>query len=87
MRIPIKIAQQISKDYNQTHVIIFTFDGEKQHIVTYGKNIEQCDQAASLGNKIKEFLGWEKFNDEPSRVTKLKKENKRLKEIIDRYKK
>jgi hypothetical protein len=49
--------------------------------VTYGKTLEDCDQAAQGGNKIKKTLGWpeELCSAEPSRVKKLKKEIEELK--------
>jgi len=74
-RIPIKAAKDIAQEYNLKQVILCAWDGELTHIVTYGKTLEDCDQAAQGGNKIKKFLGWseELCEAEPSRVKKLKK--------------
>ena len=82
-RIPIKSAKQVAKDHNLKQVILFGWDGEKTHVVTYGETIEDCDMAAQGGNEMKENWGWsEDYMSEPSRVTKLKKEIKILKERI-----
>lgn len=76
--IPIKEAKNLAKEYDLTHVIIYCFDQNNniQHVVTYGKSLDQCDQAAKLGNMMKEGLGFPKSlcKDEPSRVEKLKSE-------------
>ena len=85
--IPIKEAKNLAKEYHLTHVIIYGFDQNNnvQHVVTYGKSLDQCDQAAKLGNMMKEGLGFPKSlcKDEPSRITKLKTRIKELeKEIL-----
>jgi uncharacterized protein YuzE len=76
-----KQAKDIAQEYNLKQVILCAWDGERTHIVTYGKTLEDCDQAAQGGNKIKKFLGWseELCEAEPSRVKKLKKEIEQLK--------
>jgi hypothetical protein len=55
-------------------VIIVAWDGERTHVVTYGKSVEDCDQAALGGDKIKKALGWPEalMNALPSRVRVLK---------------
>ena len=71
-RIPIKIATQISKEYGQTQVIIVTWDkaNNRQHVVTYGKSMEDCKQAARGGNFVKKARGWpdEECNAVPARA-------------------
>jgi len=59
-RIPITEAKRISKLYGQNQVIIVTWDktNNRQHVVTYGKSIVDCAQAASGGNFVKKALGW-----------------------------
>lgn len=59
-RIPISILKDVSKKYGQTHVVMMTFDRSSglTHIVTYGKSVKDCEQAAEGGNFIKKVLGW-----------------------------
>jgi hypothetical protein len=72
-RIPIKAAKDVANIYKCRQVILMAWDGERTHCVTYGKTVEDCDQAARGGNRIKVALGWpESLMDEPSRVKKLK---------------
>lgn len=70
-KIPVKIAKQVALDTDSRQVILLTWDGKTTHVVTYGKTIDDCSQAADGGNMIKELLGWPKCNDQPSRVKKL----------------
>lgn len=83
-RLPIRIAKDIAKEFGQTHVIILTHDEKEglDHVVTYGKTVEQCDQAAEFGNRLKQQMGWPQnlCQSEPSRVAKLKQ---RIKELED----
>ncbi len=79
MRIPIKIAKEFAEDYNLSHVIIFTHGDKEDNIVTYGKTVENCSQAADFGNKLKKTLGWPPSSfAEPSRVRKLQERIKEL---------
>lgn len=72
-RLPIKIAKTIAHAYGQRQVIIITWDGQKEHCVTYGQSEEDCASAAAGGNRIKSALGWpESLQAEPRRVQKLK---------------
>jgi hypothetical protein len=72
MRIPIRDAKIIADANGCTQVIIAAWDGKNTHIVTYGKTVEDCAQAAAGGNLIKKTLGWPKdLNAEPKRVQKL----------------
>lgn len=60
-RIPISAAKRIADEYGQSHVVIVTFDkdaGGTAHVVTYGRTVEECAQAALGGNFVKKALGW-----------------------------
>lgn len=86
-RIPVKALRAFSKEQGLTHAILFACDGERQHIVTYGKNVEQCSQAADFGNKMKRVMKWpESLQQEPSKVKKLQQEIASLKEQLDKKK-
>lgn len=79
MRIPIKALKDLSKKYNLSHVILYAYGDNTQHVVTFGKTTEQAGQAADFGNKIKTNLGWaENTLKQPSRVRKLQEEIKKL---------
>lgn len=72
-KIPIAAAKTVANEYACRQVILMAWDGEHTHCVTYGKTVEDCDQAAQGGNRIKAALGWpESLMAEPSRVKKLK---------------
>jgi NAD(P)-dependent dehydrogenase (short-subunit alcohol dehydrogenase family) len=72
MTIPIEAAKKFAEEQGCTQVIIAAWDGERTHIVTYGKTVEDCAQAAEGGNKIKEALQWPKdLRAEPARVQAL----------------
>lgn len=72
-KIPITAAKTVANEYACRQVILMAWDGERTHCVTYGKTVEDCDQAAQGGNRIKAALGWpESLMAEPSRVKKLK---------------
>jgi len=71
--ISIYAAQKFAKEQGLRYVVVYAYDGERSHIVTYGESTEDCAQAAEGGNKIKDLLGWPKsLHAEPSRVRKLK---------------
>lgn len=74
-RIPIAAAKRIAKDHDCRQVILCAWDGELVHVVTYGRSIEDCDQAAQGGDLVKAALGWPESlqGDLPSRVAKWKK--------------
>jgi hypothetical protein len=60
-RIPITAAKQIADTYGYTQVIIHAYDGEQsgvQCVATYGKTVDDCNNAANGGNHIKKLLGW-----------------------------
>lgn len=82
-RIPISIAKAVAVNTGCQQVIILAWDGELTHVVTYGKTVEDCAQAAESGNRIKTFMGWpENTMSQPSRVKKLEVENKLLREQL-----
>lgn len=60
MKIPISAAKEISKNFDWPEVVIFAYDPATgmQHVTTYGKTIEQCEDAAKAGNYLKKALGW-----------------------------
>ena len=84
-RIPIKAAKDISRRFSCPQVIILAWDGRMTHVVTYGKSIEDCDQAAQGGNQVKKAIGWPELlcNAEPSRVSKLKARVKELEKELE----
>ena len=77
-RVPIKAAKEIAEKYGLTQVILTAWDGQLMHVVTYGTTLEQCEQAAIGGNKIKRWLGFPKemCDDVPTRIKKKKKKEK-----------
>jgi hypothetical protein len=73
-RIPISTAKRVAKDHDLQQIILVAWDGTLMHVVTYGKSVKDCDQAAQGGNRVKAALGWPEIlqSAEPSRVTKLR---------------
>lgn len=71
-RMPIKAAKDVADLYGQDQVILLSFDKETglTHVVTYGRTIADCEQAAMGGNRIKEFLRFDasKCQDRPRRL-------------------
>jgi hypothetical protein len=63
--IPIAAAKRIAGDYGWPEVVIFGYDpvSGDQHVTTYGKNLEQCKDAARAGNHLKRHLGWPEEQD------------------------
>lgn len=70
-RIAISVAKQIAESNRCRQVIVLAWDGELTHIVTYGKSVDDCAQAAAGGNALKEKWGWPELNDQPSRVKRI----------------
>lgn len=59
-RIPIKAAREIANNYGQDQVLILAWnrtDG-RTHVVTYGRTVDDCEQAAQGGNRMKKVMGW-----------------------------
>lgn len=84
-RIPIKAARVVGLEYDRKQVILLAFDGELTHIVTWGKTIDDCSQAADGGNLLKEKWGWPECNDQPSRVRKLQERVRELEAQLKRH--
>lgn len=72
--IPFGTARKYAEDNRLRQVVIMGWDGKRTHVLTYGRTVEESDQAAHGGNLVKHALGWPDSlcNDEPSRVTKLR---------------
>lgn len=70
-RLPIQDAKEIAHKRRLRQVILIAWDGERAHCVTYGKSLEDCDQAAQGGEKLKKALGWPNWEAQPSRVKRL----------------
>jgi len=74
-RIPISAAKDLADRLGLKQVILFAWDGELTHCVSYGRSVEDCAQAASGANRLKAHLGWpESLQAEPSRVRRLQAE-------------
>jgi len=72
MRISIKAVKEFAKVHKLLECIVFGWDGDRQHVATYGTTVDHCANAAELGNRMKKGLGWTKHTDtQPSRVKKL----------------
>jgi hypothetical protein len=75
-RIPISLAKNLANELGYTQVIIHAYDGNTgiQSVCTYGKTLDDCENAAKGGNAIKKLLGWpeELCNAVPSRSKKKK---------------
>lgn len=74
-RIPIQAAKDIASKHACRQVIILAWDGVSTHVVTYGKSVEDCLQAANGGNAIKRSLGWpeSECNAVPARIKRRNK--------------
>jgi hypothetical protein len=73
MRIPISAAKRFADEFGQSHVIVLAWDGKEQHVVTYGRTVEECAQAAHGGNMVKRAAGWpDSLHADPAPVRKLK---------------
>lgn len=69
-RIPISAAKQIAEQHGCKQVIVVAYDEQGlTHVVTYGKSVRDCEQAAMGGNFVKRALGWpeELCKDKPAR--------------------
>ena len=71
--IAISDLKNLATKHGYDHVICFATKGKKEFVATYGFTVEQCDQAAQFGDKLKDGLGWpESLHAMPSRVKQLK---------------
>lgn len=63
-RIPVKAAGELAKAYGLRQALIIGFDGERTHVVTYGRTKRDCELAAQAQDfwtgKIREFSFTEK---------------------------
>jgi hypothetical protein len=70
-RIPIAEAKRVAEAHGCRQVIMLAFDDEgRTHVVTYGRTLADCEQAAEGGNRMKRVMGWpeELCQDKPARV-------------------
>ena len=58
-RIPIATAKEVAEKHDLQQVLLIAYDGERVHVVTYGKTKADCAAAAKAQDfwtgKIKEF--------------------------------
>lgn len=59
-QVPVKMARAVAEAYDQDQVVIVCFNKEhsKTCVTTYGRTVEDCDEAALGGNMVKRALGW-----------------------------
>lgn len=66
-RIPISAAQKVAGQFGLRQCLIIGWDGERVHVVTYGKTKDDCDAAAKAQDfwtgHIREFS----FRGDPSK--------------------
>lgn len=82
---PIETAELVGEEHPDVdQVIVLAHDGERTHVVTWGRTEEDCAMAAEGGNRIKKWFGWpdEKTQAESEAVRELKEENQRLRERL-----
>lgn len=84
-RIPIIAAKRILQEFGLRQVILFAFDGELTHCVTYGKSGDDAVQASDGAKKIMQGWGWPEDFKEPSRFRTVLAENKLLKAELERF--
>ncbi len=72
-RVPIEAVKQVGRTHGLSQVILLGWDGKRTHVVTWGKSVEDCDQAAFGGDLVKKALGWPEslMGDRPSRVKNM----------------
>lgn len=58
-RIPISTAKDVAEKHDLRQVLLIGYDGERVHVVTYGRTKADCEQAAKAQDfwqgRIKEF--------------------------------
>lgn len=85
-RIPIAAAKAVGKKYPDVRqVILIAWDGDNTHVVTWGRSVEDCAQAAHGGNLAKNQFGWPEdlCREEPNRVKKLRERIVELEEQLE----
>lgn len=84
--IPVDDIAAFARQHHCDLVVLLAYDGKSQmsHIVTWGSSDELSASAASLGNDIKDGLGWPKeLHADPPIVATLKAEIAALKAAAD----
>lgn len=82
-RIPIRVLRELARAQGLSQVILLAWDGKRSHVVTFGETVEDCDQAAQGGDRMKAAMGWpESLNALPSRVKALQAKVNRLEAAI-----
>lgn len=75
-RLPIAAAKMVASRYNQDQVILITFDKKDglTHVVSYGRSLLDCSQAAQGANRIKQTLRFpaDLCETEPARIKRMK---------------
>ncbi len=74
-RLPIKCARDIGRTVGVDQVVVLAWSRKTglTHVVTWGRTLEDCDQAAQGANRMKVEMRWPEKDcqAEPSRVKKL----------------
>lgn len=60
VKVPIQAARDLAEEFDKDQVIVVTWDKAHgmMHVTTYGRSVEDCEQAAQGGNLIKRSLGF-----------------------------
>ena len=74
-RVPVKAAKNLCEENGLRQVIVIGWDGEKQHIVTYGMTKKECEEAAYASNILQEYFSWPEDyrHDVPKQIAEIKK--------------
>lgn len=69
------IERNIDKEWMPALIVGANYSTGVQHVTTFGKSLEACENASKGGNAIKKLLGWppDKCKDIPSRLKNKKK--------------
>ena len=69
-RIPMKAAKQIIDQYGHDQVVVVALDREsgQMQLVTYGKTMRDCREAARLGDVVAEALGLQDEKSQPPQL-------------------
>ena len=58
-KLPLSVAREPLEKYGLQQVIMLCMDADGvHHIVTYGKDKEQCKEAGLSGDRLKKLIGW-----------------------------
>jgi hypothetical protein len=83
--ISIDEARTLANAHGMRQLIVISWDGDLQYVTTYGQSLEDCDQAAMGGDKLKEVLGWTNVRPSfPKRVEKFRDALKKLSDYLGR---